>query len=170
MQSMKFRDGNFYTYMVELLEKRLKDGAIQNKLIAMHNKFDRGIGKTTTLIYFAKANNLTVILANCFTNSINDIRNKFHYPYITTHRLTLQQGTRGMYHNAIVDEGGYCCEEIEEMFNIITGFTTDHDMSPHVHSSWEQEQAREDRRLARIIKLEDEVISLRERLKESTRR
>ena len=103
--------------MTELLPIKLNKGESEKALVDITNF--RGIGKTHTLINFAKEKGYNVILPKGFI--VKYVRKKYNYEYIYNEDDYILRGVKNL--NCVVDEG-VDIDRIKNEFglNIITGY------------------------------------------------
>jgi len=101
--------------LYELLELGKRLGV----LINTHHM--RGIGKTTTLIKFAKDNNYMAIVPNI--SIAQEFRKQYNYQKIFGNSISVNKGVTNK--NIVLDEGVNNIKEWQDAgFNVITGFYT----------------------------------------------
>lgn len=108
METINLLNGKEFCPGISIME-RLEEGAKSHSLIYTDNM--RGIGKTSTLIEFAKKYGYSVIVRN-ESQAIN-FRKRFNYENIFG-KLNI----RGL-RNLVIDEG----VKLEDYISVITGFT-----------------------------------------------
>jgi hypothetical protein len=101
----------------QALVNTLEKGAILRKLIEV-NPYQRGIGKTTALIEFAKKYGVGVVVKNKMV--AKNLRDTTKYPHICSENEIM----RGMPIKVVIDEGVDLDKLTNAGLEVITGFKT----------------------------------------------
>mgnify|MGYP001466639040 CR=1 FL=1 len=120
MKIINLLNGKEFAPFVSIKE-RLGEASKSRSLICT-NKM-RGIGKTSSLIEFAKEHRYTVVIPS--EGQVKDLQRKFDYPKIAWQGSTSLRGIR----NLVIDEGVKIGNHILAS-EVITGFTTEEVVTP----------------------------------------